>query len=71
MPASKILALRLPIDWHKELKTLAATSGKTMTELALKAIRSLLEKRKEEIQIPQKLKEFMRECIIPIPGDET
>jgi len=47
--ASKILALRLPINWHRELKTLAATSGKTMTELALKAIRNLLENREGEI----------------------
>lgn len=49
MAASKILALRLPVDWHKELKTLAATSGKTMTELALRAIKFLLEEQKEEI----------------------
>jgi len=26
--------------------------------------------KEEEVQIPQRLKEFMRECKIPIPGEE-
>lgn len=49
MPTSKILALRLPVELHKELKTLAAASGKTMTEIALSSLRSTLEEHAEEI----------------------
>jgi len=58
MPVSKILALRVPINWHKELKTLAATSGKTMTEIALAAIRSTLDEREEEI--PESVRKEIR-----------
>ncbi|MBC8234101.1 hypothetical protein H8E77_31525 [bacterium] len=32
---------------------------------------AISEERKEEISIPQKLKEFMREGNIPIPGEEN
>lgn len=49
MPASKILALRVPVDLHKELKTLAAASGKSMTEIALSSLRSTLKEQADEI----------------------
>lgn len=49
MPSSKILALRIPVALHKELKTLAAASGRTMTEIALSSLLETMKTRAEEI----------------------
>lgn len=49
-PDIKQLTLRLPADYHRKLKVLAACSGKSMTELLIECIdKRLKECLKEEL----------------------
>lgn len=44
------LTLNIPIDLHKELKTMAFMEETTMTEIILKEIKKILKKYKEKSQ---------------------
>jgi len=58
MLATKALTLHIPLELHRELKILAASSGKTMKELLIEAINILTAKtttKRKQIKKPENL----------------
>ena len=44
---TRTLTLNIPVDLHKELKTMAVIEETTMTEIILKEVKKVLKKYKE------------------------
>lgn len=45
---TRTLTLNIPVDLHKELKTMAFFEEKTMTEIILKEVKKILKEYKEK-----------------------